>query len=151
MASPPMIRYRNVVKLSLTNGNPPPWTSPKGTSGSPVKLVTRNAAASAARATMPADSRSSLITSALSIDCLRSKNRKRAAWPARVFDECVFEIEIEDFDRNWCERFDGFALGIVVANEDHFERIGDLAPADQAGNARRIRRPAGEFEDQLAD
>src|SRR4051812_29793722 len=92
-----------------------------GNKDKPTSSESAKAAASTASATTPADSRSSLITSALSIFHLRCEQRQRPPRPAGIFDERVFQIQVEHFDRQWLQCLDGLPLLVVVSHQHHLQ------------------------------
>src|SRR3954471_15218228 len=106
-------------------------------------------AASTASAKTPADSRSSLITSALSIFHLRGEKGQRPALPASVFNECVFQIQIEHLNRERLQGFDRFALSVVVADEHDLEPVSVNPATDDTRHGRRFRRITGKIEHEL--
>src|SRR5262245_11463830 len=84
-----------------------------GKKNPPVASCRAHAATSAATAARGAHSRSSLMISARYIGALLHERGQRALRPAGVFDERVFEIQVEHVDRRRFERLGERSLLVV--------------------------------------
>ena len=75
---------------------------------------------------------------------LRREDGKRPPWAAGVFDEGVFQVQVEHFNAPWFERLDDLPLLVVVTHQHQFQLRAYLNATDQPGNRRLFGRMASD-------
>src|SRR5262245_22875907 len=81
---------------------------------------------------------------------LNRKERQTAAGAAGVFDEGVFQVQLQHIDSRRFQRLDELLVPLIEADDDYFQPVADAPRADQPVAGRKGPWLRREFEDDLA-